>query len=103
MLIFAAMVQPLNSPISARLICAHLQQGSGARLNESDLSVLAGGGEEAAVGAERHGEDHVCVVADCPHRVLYHWFQTVQVPDHHLCVRLHTHLAPKHLGIHFHH
>lgn len=73
------------------MICAHLQQISGARLDEPDLSVPAGGGEGAAVCAERHGEDHVCVVADRPHRVLYHRFQTVQVPDHHLCVGSHTH------------
>lgn len=62
----------------------YLHQVSWARLYEPDGLVLAGCGKEASVSVERHGEDNICVVADCPHGVLYDRLRTVQIPDHHL-------------------
>lgn len=37
----------------------HLQNAAGAGLNHAQFLVLAGGGEQAAVGVEGHAENHV--------------------------------------------
>ena len=54
----------------------HLQDAARARLDHTELLVLARGGEQAAVSVEGHAEDHIRVAV-----YHFHWLTHVQVPD----------------------
>lgn len=51
---------------------------------EPDLAVFTRSGQQAAVGVEGHGEDHVLVTVNCLHGAHDYRLLESQVPDHHL-------------------
>ena len=53
-------------------------------VENTNLSVFTGSGQQAAVGVEGHGEDHVLVTGNGPHGAHDYRLLCIQVPDHHL-------------------
>lgn len=78
---------PLATPLSP---CARpwastdLQDRPEPGIEDPNLAVFTGGGQQAAVGVERHGQDHVLVAGDGSHGAHDDRLLCVQVPDHHL-------------------
>ena len=85
-------LKPPPAPHHSLLLCpqaqsqpsTHLEDGPCPGVENPNLAVFTGGGQQAATGVEGHGKDHVLVAANCPHGVIDYRLCCVQVPDHHL-------------------